>query len=132
MSPRHHSPVLPDLLGGNGKSTVRPNSMRAANHTYHGRCDSEESVFAFRDPVRRDRSAVDRAGEASARPCDKTLPLRIGVFSKGITRAPASCRVAHKDAVPYQQQDVTQGRILRTLGELSIFGGRQLPFEALE
>jgi hypothetical protein len=51
---------------------------------------------------------------------------------KRVTRAPAATGVLPQRAALDEIQDVTVGRVLRALGELGVFGCRELSLEAVE
>src|SRR5271170_4082285 len=56
----------------------------------------------------------------------------IDSHDKRVTRAPPAIGVLPQRAALDEIQDVTVGRVLRALGELGVFGCRELSLEAVE
>src|SRR5258708_14779067 len=76
-------------------------------------------------------AAENASGDASdARAALASFPL--DSHDKRVTRAPPTTGVLPQRAALDEIQDVTIGRVLRALGELGVFGCRELSLEAVE
>lgn len=64
--------------------------------------------------------------------CDSRKLLELIQRGEAIAGTSSAAGVLQKDAVLLQFADVTQGRILRTLGELGVFGASEKADEAIE
>jgi PIN domain-containing protein len=74
--------------------------------------------------------ALQRLRQSLKNPPLASFPLDL--HDKRVTRTPPATEVLPQRAALDEIQDVTVGRVLRALGELGVFGCRELSLEAVE
>src|SRR5258708_26441374 len=82
------------------------------------------------EPARFLRRSFPDRGERNTRAALASFPLHS--HDKRVTRAPPATGVLTQRAALDEIPDVTVGRVLRALGELGVFGCRELSLEAVE
>jgi hypothetical protein len=86
------------------------------------------------DPFRGRTLAEPTLWKRSWALCEFNGPIQKQSLQWGerIARAAPPFGIANEDALIDQGEDVTMSRVLRALGDLGIFGGRELAFEAVK